>query len=165
MRLPRRAPIPPINLQKSPKTPRVQICRVVIKEQFSEAFDGVHYRKLFAAPATEAADRLLRERTHPIVVTAAPAKVHPHVEAIGPTQVRKRLRKHRDARPRHGIVFVKPHEHADAPYPLRLLRAPRDRPRRRAAEDRDELASLHSITSSARASSVSGRLMPNAFAA
>src|SRR5436309_14932901 len=59
MRLPRRAPIPPINLQKSPKTPRVQICRVVIKEQFSEAFDGVHYRKLFAAPATEAADRIL----------------------------------------------------------------------------------------------------------
>jgi hypothetical protein len=36
----------------------------------------------------------------------------------------------------------------------RLLRARRKRPDRRAAEERDELASLHSITSSARASSV-----------
>ena len=47
------------------------------------------------------------------------------------------------------------HEHADAPHPLALLRARRERPRsRRAAEQRDELAPLHSITSSARASSV-----------
>ena len=39
----------------------------------------------------------------------------------------------------------------------RLLRARRERPRRRrAAEQRDELAPLHSITSSARASSVGG---------
>src|SRR5262249_42499869 len=35
-------------------------------------------------------------------------------------------------------------------------RARRERPRRRAAEQRDELAALHSITSSARASSVGG---------
>ena len=39
----------------------------------------------------------------------------------------------------------------------RLLRARRERPRRRrAAEQRDELAAVHSITSSARASSVGG---------
>src|SRR6266545_1031195 len=38
----------------------------------------------------------------------------------------------------------------------RLLRARRERPRRRAAEQRDELAPLHSITPSARASSVVG---------
>ena len=38
-----------------------------------------------------------------------------------------------------------------------LLRAHRDRPRsRRAAEERDELAADHSITSSARESSVGG---------
>jgi hypothetical protein len=44
-------------------------------------------------------------------------------------------------------------EHADAPHPLTLLRAPRKRPRgRRAAEQSDELAASHSITSSARAS-------------
>ena len=42
-------------------------------------------------------------------------------------------------------------EHANAPHPLRLLRARRERPRRCAAEKRDELAPPHSITSSARA--------------
>src|SRR5262249_598903 len=42
-----------------------------------------------------------------------------------------------------------------------LLRARRYWPRRRAAEKRDELASLHSITSSARASTVLGTSMPS----
>ena len=57
------------------------------------------------------------------------------------------------------------HEHADAPHPLALLRPRRDRPRRRrAAEQRDELAPFHSITSSARASSDGGTSRPSAFA-
>ena len=48
-------------------------------------------------------------------------------------------------------------QHADTPHALALLRPRRERPRRRrAAEQRDELAALHSITSSARASSVGG---------
>jgi len=43
----------------------------------------------------------------------------------------------------------------DAPHPLALLRARRERPRRRAAaEQHDEVAPSHLITSSARASSV-----------
>ena len=47
----------------------------------------------------------------------------------------------------------------------RLLRARRERPRRRrAAEQRDELAAPHSITSSARASSVGGTSRPSALA-
>src|SRR5436309_12714488 len=46
---------------------------------------------------------------------------------------------------------------ADAPQPLTLLRARREWPRCcRANEKRDELAALHSITSSARPSSVAG---------
>src|SRR5262249_39258484 len=46
-----------------------------------------------------------------------------------------------------------------------LLRARRERPRHsRAAEKRDELAPLHSITSSARASSVGGTSRPSALA-
>src|SRR5499433_214554 len=46
-----------------------------------------------------------------------------------------------------------------------LLRARRERPRsRRAAEQRDELAALHSITSSALASSMGGISRPSAFA-
>ena len=48
---------------------------------------------------------------------------------------------------------------------LRLLRPRRERPcRRRAAEQRDELAPSHSITSSARASSVGGTSRPSVFA-
>src|SRR5262245_31012142 len=46
-----------------------------------------------------------------------------------------------------------------------LLRARRERPcRRRTAGQRDELAPLHSITSSARASTEDGRSRPSAFA-
>src|SRR5215472_11394782 len=58
------------------------------------------------------------------------------------------------------------HQHADLPNSLGLLRARSERPRRRrTAEQRDELASLHSITSSARASSVGGTSRPRALAA
>src|SRR5262249_2346846 len=46
----------------------------------------------------------------------------------------------------------------------RLLRACRERPRRRAAEQRNELAALHSITSSARASREGGTSRPSALA-
>src|SRR5262249_58608776 len=95
--------------------------------------------------------QLLRGRSYPIDVTAAPPKVHPEVGAIGPSQVRKRLKERRNKSLRHGIVFVEPHEHADAPHPLALLRPRREGPRRRAAEARDEVAALnHSITSFAR---------------
>src|SRR5262249_26773956 len=46
----------------------------------------------------------------------------------------------------------------------RLLRARRERPSSRAAEQRDELAPFHSITSSARASSVGGTVRPSSLA-
>jgi hypothetical protein len=43
----------------------------------------------------------------------------------------------------------------DAPHPLALLRPRRERPRNRStAEHRDELAPLHSITSSVRAARI-----------
>jgi hypothetical protein len=84
------------------------------------------------------ADQLLSERSYPIDVTGQP-EVHPQVAAIGPTQVRKRLRERRDAKLPLRIVFVAPHKHADAPYAVALLRARRQRPcRRRAADKRDE---------------------------
>src|SRR5262249_6523244 len=53
---------------------------------------------------------------------------------------------------------------ADPPHALSLLRAGRERPRRRTAEQRDELAALHSITSSARASSEGGTVRPSILA-
>jgi hypothetical protein len=51
------------------------------------------------------------------------------------------LRERRDARLDVRIVFVEPHEHPDAPHAVALLRARRERPRRRAAEPSDEFAS------------------------
>src|SRR5215468_6822105 len=78
------------------------------------------------------ADQLLRERSYPIVVIAVPPKVHPHVAAIGPTEARKRLNERRNESLRQGIVFVAPHEHADAAYAVALLRAYRERLRHRA---------------------------------
>jgi hypothetical protein len=65
------------------------------------------------------------------------------------------LRERRDA-----TVIVASHEHADAPYAVALPRPRRERPRRRAAEEGDELAALHSITSSAMASSIGGMSSP-----
>src|SRR5215468_9925134 len=63
------------------------------------------------------------------------------------------------------IVVVAPHEHADAPHPATLLRASRQRPCRRAAEERDEPAPLnHSITSSARSRIDGGMARPSAVA-
>src|SRR5262245_36256996 len=67
------------------------------------------------------------------------------------------------------VALEKAHQHTDPPHPLALLRARRERPRRRrAAEERDEVAALHlrghSMTSSARASSCGGTSMPSAFA-
>src|SRR5215831_13441068 len=57
---------------------------------------------------------------------------------------------HRSVGHRRSAAEISDHRH-------RLLRAHRERPRRRrAAEQRDELAPFHSITSSARASSLSG---------
>src|SRR5262249_33027263 len=46
----------------------------------------------------------------------------------------------------------------------RLLRARRERPHRRAAEERDEVAPFHSITSSARVSMVGAMSRPSALA-
>jgi hypothetical protein len=61
------------------------------------------------------------------------------------------------------IVCAEIYEHADPPHPFRLLCARHQRPRRRAAESRDERAPVHSMTSSARASSDCGTSSPNAF--
>src|SRR5262249_37805089 len=63
-----------------------------------------------------------------------------------------------------GIVGGKRREHPHAPHTLGLLRGRRERSRRRAADERDELSPPHSITSSARASRVGGISRPSALA-
>jgi hypothetical protein len=91
--------------------------------------------------------------------------VDSHVAAVGPAQLLQALHECRNAGLPFHIVRGYIREHADAPHALALLRARRERPRRRcAAEQRDELASFHSITSSARASRVAGTSRPSALA-
>jgi hypothetical protein len=56
------------------------------------------------------------------------------------------LQEYRNAGPLFRIIRSCVHEHANAPNPLALLRARRERPRRRrAAEQRDELATSQLI--------------------
>ena len=69
------------------------------------------------------ANQLVRERWYPIDVITSPPKVHPHVAAFGPTQARKRLRERKYASLGRAVVFVRPHEHADAPHAVALLRS------------------------------------------
>src|SRR5262249_50042868 len=67
----------------------------------------------------------------------------------------------------HKLRRIQKRRVADKPdhWHCRLLRPRPQRPCRRTAEQRDEIAPPdHSITSSARASSVSGTVRPNAFA-
>src|SRR5262249_51867318 len=98
-------------------------------------------------------------------IARSPPGVDAHVTADGPARLLQPLRERCDAALSFRIVRGERHEHSDAPHLLALLRPRRQRPRRRAAEQRDELAALHhSITLSARASSVAGTSMPSARA-
>src|SRR5262249_13849849 len=86
------------------------------------------------------------------VAGIGPAGIDPQVAALAPSQLAERLCERGEPGLPLGIVRGDIREHADAPRAFDLLRARPKRPRRRAAEQRDELAALHSITSSARAS-------------
>src|SRR5205823_3615348 len=114
------------------------------------------------------ADQLFRECLNSACIGIAPPIINSNIAAILPAQLLKALLKCGDTRTNIGIAFGDRHQHAHAANSFRLLRARRERPRRRAAEQRDELAPLHlwahSITSSARASSVGDTSRPSAFA-
>src|SRR5262249_18239887 len=98
-------------------------------------------------------------------IGCGPAGVDPHIAADDPSQQRQRLLEHPDARLPDRIVRSRGREHANAPHLGALLRARRGRPRSdRAAKQRYELAALHSITSSARASKLGGTSRPKALA-
>jgi hypothetical protein len=108
--------------------------------------------------------QLLRERTMLISAAGGEAIVDTDIAAFGPSAFCEALPKSRQPRLGLRIILGEPHEHADAPHPLGLLRAGRERPRSRAAEQRDERAAFHSITSSASESRLSEILTPSAFA-
>ena len=88
--------------------------------------------------------QLGRVFAHFVGVDCGPARFDPHVAADDPAQLREPLQERADARLLFRIVCGGGQEYADAPHPLALLRACRERPRGcRAAEQRDELAPLH----------------------
>src|SRR5262245_9472987 len=99
-------------------------------------------------------------------VAQAVAILDLHIAAFSPTQLLQALRKGRIAF--SCVVIARDgtaRQHTDAPHALALLRARRARPRRCAAEQRDDLAPrCHSITSSARARRVAGMSRPSALA-
>jgi hypothetical protein len=111
-------------------------------------------------------DQFMRVFARVSSISPAPAVFDPQVAALGPAQLLQRLQERRDVGTvRRGAA----QEHTDVPHALALLRARRERPRnrgraRRAGDERDELAAVHSITSSARASSIGGTSRPSALA-
>src|SRR5215469_10493717 len=109
-------------------------------------------------------DQLFCECLNSDCVGIAPAIIDSKVASIRPAELLKALLKYGHAGADIGNAFRNRHQHADTTNSLRLLRACRERPRRRAAEQRDEGAPFHSITSSARASSAGGISRPSAFA-
>jgi hypothetical protein len=110
-------------------------------------------------------DQLFREHPHQVDIAGGPTNVHPQITAIDPTQLLKPLRERGEPGLRLGIGFAQCHEHADPPHAVGLLRPRRERPSdRRAAHQRDELPSPHSITSSVIARSPGGTSMPSVLA-
>jgi hypothetical protein len=96
-------------------------------------------------------------------IARRPAKFDLDVARRRPMQLLQALLQRRSLFLSLGIAGRAAHQRADPAPALRLLRPRRERPRRRAAEKRDERATIHSITSSARASSVGGMSRPNAL--
>jgi hypothetical protein len=97
-------------------------------------------------------DKLGSQFPHTLNIEIAPTIIDPDVASTDPPEFLKGLAERRDTQLPLPIAFSHLHQHADPPHSLRLLRPCRKRPRRRAAEERDELApGRHSITSSARA--------------
>jgi hypothetical protein len=62
--------------------------------------------------------------------TSSPANLEPDVASLAPPQLLESLPKCRNVRLRFRILRARIHENADAPHPILLLRARRDRPRR-----------------------------------
>src|SRR5207237_9514945 len=93
-----------------------------------------------------------------------PASVDSAVAALRPAELLERLAECSDPSLSFRVALSIGHQHAYTAAPFGLLRARRERPRRRAGDERDELAALHSITSSARTSTPCGTVMPSAFA-
>src|SRR5262249_21657433 len=102
---------------------------------------------------------------HLLRVAPGPANVDLRVAADSPTRLLQSLKKGSEPRLPLRIFGREIHEHANSSHPARrLLRLRRERPRRRAAAQRDALAARHSIASSASARRLRGMARPSALA-
>src|SRR5215472_17589388 len=110
------------------------------------------------------ADQLRRVGLDACSVGASRAIVDLQVAALAPALFLHPLPECRHASYHFRIVCGQAAEHADPPHALALLRTCRERPRGCAAEQRDEVAPFHSITSSARSRNDSGMVRPSALA-
>src|SRR5262249_15693072 len=108
-----------------------------------------------------AADQIGRQFRQPIIVIVRPEVFDGHVLALDIASFAEPFSECCD---KICAPFGRTTEEKPDHWPRRLLRARRERPRRRAAEQRDERAAFHSITSSALACNVSGTVRPSAFA-
>ena len=84
--------------------------------------------------------------SHPIGGASGPAIRHQDVAAARPPKVFESISERRDLRLPLRIALGSPRQHADPTRSVGFLSARRYRPGSRAAEQRDELAALHSIT-------------------
>src|SRR5262245_17339010 len=87
-------------------------------------------------------DQFRRYSANSVSIAPAPTIVDPYVTSVYPTQFLQPLRKRRVACP--GIRIIShARQHADEPHPVWLLRPRGERPDRRAANKRNELAPPH----------------------
>src|SRR5262249_55783823 len=110
-------------------------------------------------------DQFRRVFAHSVGIGGAPAGVDTDVAAVEPAQLREPLHERRYAGLKLRIVSGAEPQPVDAPHPIALLSARSERPCcSRAAEQRDELAAPHSITSSASNCIELGTARPSTFA-
>src|SRR5262249_51858775 len=121
---------------------------------------GVGHRKDEIRPRRA---RFFRVAAHALSVTVREAIIDLDIASDGPSDRLQPLAQCHRTGLRFSIIRNS-HQHDNPPHPLALLRAHRERPCGRAAYERDELAPVHSITSSARSRNGSGIVSPSAFA-
>src|SRR6516165_4449860 len=116
--------------------------------------DGVGRPLSCGSNRRAAADDEVWCRTHQLCrvsldLTQIPTRVSmldSDIAVLGPAERLETLAKCNDPSQHFGIVLGVWMQECDAPHALALLRARRKRPRRRAAEQRDELAPDHRMT-------------------
>src|SRR5205823_1908924 len=103
-----------------------------------------------------------RDLGRTVVTAFRPAHIDLYVAAFDPAKFAQP--RHKGGDPYVGSCRRASAEETNSGEARRLLRPRRERPRCRAADERDELAPFHSITSSARSRKDSGIVRPSAFA-